>query len=614
MNLLESLTVSETAKALGRVGAAGLTAMCITLLLTPIVRLIAVRCGWIVKPAESRWGRRVVARLGGVAMCVGFVAATIIWVPWEASVGVLLGGIALIFLVGLVDDIARMPPYAKLIAQLLIGCGMVLSGIRLAPVPWAWVSIPLSILWFVLVVNAFNLLDNMDGLASGVGAIAAGFCVLHAALTGQWMVATLAGIVSGVCLGFLRYNFPPAKIFMGDSGSHLLGLSLATVVLMESQPHSTQLLGILAVPALVLAVPIFDTCFVTVQRLLHRLHPFAGGVDHVSHRLAILGLSPRQTVTALYGASVVLGCLGVLSTRLKPLTAIAMWLFVLTGLILCGRYLARVKVYRLQPSGLPAAGAGPIDSSVTLIETMLLHKRRLVEILVDFGIISSVYVFAHLLRFEGALTPHIQSLLVRSLPIILVGKLVCFAGCGLYRRVWRYPDLSDIVAVCKAVSLGSVLSSVFLLYLWRFEGYSRAVLIIDWMLCVLSVGGSRVIERLLDEWISAASEQGSVPVLMIGAGETGERVLQSLRHHGVGARRVIGFLDDDWRKQGIQLHRVRVLGTRTRLTAALEDYGVREVLIAISDPPGDLLEHVRACCEPRGVGWKVVTAGVTDAV
>ncbi len=601
----------ETAQELGRVGLAGLSALLITLLLTPVVRLIAVRCGWIVKPVPSRWGRRVIARLGGVAMYVGFVATAIVWIPWGPSLWTLLGGVTLAVVVGLIDDFSRIPPYAKLMAQLLIGCGVVLSGIRLVPLPWAWLSAPLSILWFVFVMNAFNLLDNMDGLAAGVGAVAAGFCVLHAALTGQWMVATLAGIVSGVSLGFLRYNFPPAKIFMGDSGSHLLGLSLATVVLMESQPGSTQLLSILAVPTLVLAVPIFDTCFVTIQRLLHRLHPFSGGVDHVSHRLAILGLSPRRTVMALYGASAALGGLSVLSAQLNALPAAALWLLTLIALLVCGRYLARVNVYRLQSPR--AAAVGVENPPVTLIDTMVLHKRRLVEILVDFGIISSVYVVAHLLRFEGTLSPHIQSLVVRALPAILVTKLVCFAGCGLYRRVWRYPDLSDLVAIFKAVSLGSVLSSIILLYLWRFEGYSRAVLIIDWMLCFLAIGGSRVAERLLDEWISAASDQERLPVLIIGAGETGEQVLRSLQIQGKGVRRAVGFLDDDWRKQGNQLHRVRVLGTRAKLEAALAEYGVREVLIAINDPPGDLLQHVRRCCEPRGVGWKVVTTGVMDS-
>ncbi|MDP3722440.1 MAG: MraY family glycosyltransferase [Candidatus Omnitrophota bacterium] len=380
--------LSQTAKELTRVGAAGLTALLITLLLTPLVRLTAVRFGWIVKPVESRWGRRVVARLGGVAMFIGFVATTALWVSWEPSVVALLGGVSLVFVLGLVDDFRRIPPYTKLMAQLLIGCGIVLSGIRLVPVHWAWISIPLSVLWFVFVMNAFNLLDNMDGLAAGVGAIAAGFYVLHAALSGQWVVAALAGIVSGVCLGFLRYNFPPAKIFMGDSGSHFLGLSLAALAITGSLRHSTQLVSILAVPTLVLAVPIFDTCFVTVQRLLHRQHPFTGGTDHISHRLAVLGLSVRQTVVALYGASICLGLLSLAFTTLKPLPSLALWSSVLTALMLCGLYLAQVKVYRMgqADSGMPPSHL-PVPT--TPIGTMLLHKRRLLEIVVDCSVVSS---------------------------------------------------------------------------------------------------------------------------------------------------------------------------------------------------------------------------------
>jgi UDP-GlcNAc:undecaprenyl-phosphate GlcNAc-1-phosphate transferase len=553
----------------------------------------------------------VVARLGGVAMFLGFLGATLSWVPLTALVVAILVGSTLVFALGMVDDLHRMPPYTKLVFQLLIVCVAVLLGVRIELLHLPWLSIPFSVLWFVLVMNAFNLLDNMDGLAAGVGAMAAGFCAFHAALAQQWVLVSLDLILCGVCLGFLRFNFPPAKIFMGDSGSHLLGFGLAALAPLQSWSHSTHLLSILAVPALVLAVPIFDMCFVTIQRLAHRRHPFAGGTDHVSHRLAILGLSARQTVLALYGVSACLGAVSLLSATMKPLSALAVWCVVLTGLLLVGRYLAQVKVYRLepQPSGISAAVTRPI----TLIETMLLHKRRVVEILVDFCIVSSAYVFAYLLRFEGVLSAHLQRLIIQSLPVILLIKLACFAGCGLYRRVWRYTDLSDVLAVFKAVTLGSVLSSLALLYVWRFEGYSRAVVVIDWMLSFLAVGGSRVVERLLDEWIGTAVEQG-VPVLIIGAGETGERVLRYLKYEAKGARRVIGFLDDDVRKLGNQLHGVRVLGTRASLSTMLEEYRFREVLIAINDPPGDLLQHIQQCCEPCGVSWKVVTAGVSDAV
>ena len=596
---------------IGRAALAGLTAFAVTAGLTPVVRRFAVRFGWVAKPVQDRWGRRMIARLGGVAMFAGFLTAAVAWLPLKPPVLGLLAGTILVFALGLRDDIRRMPPYTKLVGQLLIGCLVVISGIRLALPQGSWLSIPLSVFWFVFVMNAFNLLDNMDGLAAGVGAIAAAFCAFHAALGQLWFVVSLDLILCGVCVGFLLFNFPPAKIYMGDSGSHVLGLTLAALALFGSWRQSTQLLSVLAVPSLMLAVPIFDTCFVTIQRLVHRQHPFVGGTDHVSHRLAILGLSTRKTVVALYGVSACLGGLSVATALLRPLPAFVIWLFAFTALVLVGRYLSQVNVYRLA-QGTPAAPAATLERPVTLIETMLLHKRRLVEVLIDFTIVAGAYVLAHLLRFEGVLTSDLQHLVVQSLPVILAVKLTCFATCGLYRGVWRYLGLSDILTVFKAVTLGSILSLLAVVYLWRFEGYSRAAFIIDGMLTFLAVGGSRVLERLLDEWIAGAAAQGE-PIVIIGAGDTGARVLRLMKEEGRAGRRVIGFLDDDASKHGNRIKGALVLGGRRRLAELIREAGVREVLIAMSDPPGELLQHVRRCCEPHEVTWKVVTAGVTSS-
>lgn len=589
---------------------AGLTAFGISLGLTPIVRQVAIRCGWVSKPVDDRWGKRVIARLGGVAMFAGFTAAALIWVPMTRQLAGLLAGISLVFVLGLADDIRRLPPYTKLIGQLLVGCLLPLSGIRIELISSQWLSIPLSVLWFVLIMNAFNLLDNMDGLAAGIGALSAAFCAFHAVLAGQWLVVSLSAVLCGVCLGFLRFNFPPARIYMGDSGSHVLGLTLGALALLGSWKNSTQLLSVLAVPVLVLAVPIFDTCFVTIERLLHGFHPFTGGTDHVSHRLAILGLNERQTALALYGISALLGGVSIFSVTLRPVQALVLWLAVLVTLILIGQYLGRVNVYRIeQPL--------PWDQNeethpATFIETMLLHKRRLVEVLIDFCSFGGAYVAAHLLRFEGVLSRDVQQLVVQSLPIILVVKLACNLSCGLYRGVWRYLGLFDVVRIFKSVTLGSVFSALALLYVWRFQGYSRAVLVIDWLISLFAIGGSRVLERLLDEWIDSVSRQ-HIPVLIIGAGDTGERVLRYLKFEGQGSRWVMGFLDDDPRKYGNVIHRAKVLGTRQQLAALLEAQAVKEVLVAINDPPGDLVEHVRSCCSRYDVPWKVVAAGITSA-
>jgi len=286
--------------------------------------------------------------------------------------------------------------------------------------------------------------------------------------------------------------------------------------------------------------------------------------------------------------------------------------FVVIALVLIGLYLSRVKVYRLEPMAAAPAAPAP-ERPVTLIETMLLHKRRLLEILVDFAIVSGTYVGAHLLRFEGTMSGEVQRLILQSLPVVLVAKVGSFAACGLYRGIWRYLGLSDIVTVFKAATAGSIFSLLALLYLWRFEGFSRAVLIIDWMLTFLAVGGSRVVERLLHEWISGVSAQGA-PIAIMGAGDAGARVLRVLKEEGRPVRRrVIGFLDDDVRKHGNRIHGAFVLGGRERLSELIAGAGVREVLIAMSDPPGELLQHIRQCCEPHGVIWKVVSVGVTDA-
>ena len=586
------------------------TAAGVTLLLTPMVRNVAVRTGLVSRPVEDRWGRRAIARLGGVAMYLGFLTAMLVCVPLEPPLPLLILGATLVFGLGLADDLRRMPPYTKLVGQLLICSLLVLGGLRIPMSPWNWLSIPASILWFVLAMNAFNLLDNMDGLAAGTGAIAATFCVAHAILTGQSIVAAVGAGIAGVSLGFLRYNFPPAKIFMGDGGSHLLGLSLAVLAVIGSWQHSTHLLSVLAVPTLVLAVPIFDTCFVTVQRLVNRQNPMTGGTDHVSHRLAVLGLSVQQTVVSLYGLSAAVGVLSLVSITLKPMAALALWLSVFTVLMLCGLYLAKVNVYRLATAAPEPGGGG---RPATLIRTMLMHKRRLLEVLVDFCLITSVLVFAYLLRFEGTLGTDLQELIIKSLPIILAVKLASFNAHGLYRGVWRYLGLPDVIAIVKAVTVGSTLSALILLYVWRFEGFSRAVLVIDWMLTLLAIGGARVVERLLDEWITAASAQG-VPVAIMGAGDAGARVARLLKEEEPARRRVVAFLDDDARLRGNLIQGIPVIGGRERLAALIDQEGVRELLIAMSDPPGELLRYVQERCETHGVTWRVVTAGVTHAI
>ncbi len=576
------------------------------LLLTPLVRSFAISVGCVSRPSQDRWGRRVVARLGGLPIVLSFLASAG-WVVRHdpRMAGLILAGI-LMALVGLIDDLRGTHPYSKLIAQILSGCLVVLSGIRVDMAAIPWITIPLTIGWLVLVINAYNLMDNMDGLSGGIGAIAAAFCAWHALQTGQWPVALISASLCGATLGFLHYNLPPAKIFLGDTGSQVLGLGLGALALLGTWHQPTRLLGIVALPTLLLAVPIFDTFFVTIQRLSHGRHPFQGGTDHLSHRLVILGLTPRQVVFTLYGLSAAFGVVSVLVSRQNIMAVAGISLLVIGLLLGVGAYLAKVRVYT-------RVEASTMGSRVTLIETMLLHKRRLVEVCVDFALIWASYIIAHALRFEGNLSSDLEGLILQSLPWIILVKIACFFSCGLYRGVWRYISLPDLVNILRAVITGSVLSSLVVLYLWRFEGYSRAVFVIDGLLLFVSVSGARLIEPLLNEWIrSSVSLRGATRVLIFGAGDTGELLLQQLSMESLGTRRIIGFLDDDATKHGARIHGIPILGSRHNLGKVVKELAVGEILVAMRRPPPDLVQQIRSYCEENGLNWRVVTSAGVD--
>ncbi len=579
--------------------AAGL-AYLLSTAMTPVVRRIAVRVGCVSRPADDRWGRRVVPRLGGLSIGLGFLACA----AWAAlsdprMAGLLLGGLLILF-TGFVDDFRRIHPNSKLVAQIVAGCVVVLSGIQV-DLANSWLAIPLTIGWLVLVMNAFNLMDNMDGLAAGIGAIAAFFCGWQALQTGQVLVAIVAGALAGATLGFLQFNLPPARIFMGDTGSQVLGLGLGTLALMQTWHHGARLLGMLALPTLLLMVPIFDTFFVMIERTLHGRHPFQGGTDHMSHRLGVLGLSPRQVVFSLYALAAAFGGLSILLAGQNPLVITGILLLAFGGLLLLGAYLAKVRVY---------AGPPPSDAAATrftLIDTMFMHKRRIVEVLVDFTFVCGCYVAAHLLRFEAYLSPDLEQLLFKSLPWVIAVKMICLFACGLYRGVWRYMGVPDLVNILRAVVFSSVLSALVVLYLWRFEGYSRAVFIIDGTLLFLAVSGARLAEPMLNEWISASVHR-TRQVLIIGAGDTGEILLKQLKHDRQGKRRVTAFLDDDPLKQGSRIHGIPILGSRRELGRVVKELEVQEVFVAIRRPPDDLIRQVQGYCEENGLLWTVVTS------
>ena len=555
------------------------TSLVLSLILTPVVRRFAVKYKFVSYPKQDRWRMRVVASLGGIAIFASFLIPYLIFGSHGLkSVGFVFGAFG-IFWLGLFDDIIHIKPDTKLIGQIMIACVTIMFGINFNIASTPLINIPLTIFWIVGVVNAFNLLDNMDGLCAGVTSIAALILCIHSIMNNNAQLAVVALIILGSTLGFLKYNFNPAKIFMGDCGSMLLGYTLAAIALLGTSKEKSGLLITMAIPVLVLAVPIFDTIFVTLARSINNRPISQGGRDHTSHRLVTLGLSEKNAVLLLYAISAVCGVSAVLYTVLNVIHMSILLTLLVIGLFIFGMFLGtEVNIYS-------AIELNNLNNKKKLngqliFSGFIYNKRRIAEVILDFIIISVSYVTAFILRFEGAAFGINIPIIVESLPIVLIIKLITFYLFGLYRGVWRYIGLYDVIAIFKATSFGSILSIVFLLFLFRFQHYSRTVFIIDWLITFISISGARILFRIYKEFF-ANIRVGGKRVLIFGAGDAGEMTLREIRQNRALLYKPIGFIDDDVDKVERIIHGVRVLGRSDTLEKLIYKYKIDELLVAI---------------------------------
>jgi UDP-GlcNAc:undecaprenyl-phosphate GlcNAc-1-phosphate transferase len=268
---------------------------------TPVMRQVALRLGVIDAPAARKIHSSPVPLLGGAAIYLAFILALFFLGDRRyinEVVGIFIGA-SLMSLMGVVDDKWGLGSYVKLAGQLLAAAILVYSGVQVRLFA-NWLDIALTVAWVVGITNALNLLDNMDGLSGGIAMIAAVFFTLLAAMSDQFLVGTLAAALAGACAGFLIYNWNPAHIFMGDTGSLFLGFLLASVGIKLRFPANSDTITWM-IPLLVLAVPLFDTTLVFISRLRRGKNPLTTpGKDHISHRLAILTGSRREAVLICY--------------------------------------------------------------------------------------------------------------------------------------------------------------------------------------------------------------------------------------------------------------------------------------------------------------------------
>ena len=580
-------------------------ALLASLLLVPAVRWASFRSGQVAIPRSDRWHHRVTPTLGGIGMFIAFlVALLVVWLT-KADQSVfferwsILVGMVIMFAVGLIDDIKHISPPIKLITQILAATLVIFFGNNTINFfPWPIANILLTFLWLVGITNAINLLDNMDGLAAGVALITAGFLSYFFWEAENLGLLILSLSLVGCILGFLAFNFPPARIFMGNSGSMFLGFSLAALAIAR-RTQASSIFAIVGVPTLVFLLPILDTSLVAITRLLRGQSPVIGGTDHTSHRLVAFGLSERQAVLVLYGIAIISGFASIgleawdydLSLVLIPILLIALFLFV--------AYLSRLKVVKAEnehPNG------------ITKWIVNFTFKRRIFEIIFDLLLIGVSYYLAFWTRFGLNMTTTSMELFLRSWPVVLVITYGAFYLFRIYQGVWRYIGVTDLIRYVGAALLSGGLSWFVMRLVFTDLSFTADVFLLYSLYLLIGLSGSRSSFLILDRFYSRQVPGVEMEnVLLYGAEDAGEIALRwILRNPGIGYS-VIGFLDDDSLKWGSNIHGVSILGDLNKLDEFIQErqvHGVIATTSAILNTPDG--KKLISKCRDKGLWLRVL--------
>jgi UDP-GlcNAc:undecaprenyl-phosphate GlcNAc-1-phosphate transferase len=599
-----------------------LTSFCLSLVLTPLVRLLALRIGAVDRPGARKIQTKPIPRLGGVgvAMAAGLtvllahalegVDDLFIPVDLAAWTPMLLGGL-IVFVGGVWDDIRPLSAGMKFLFQGVAAAIAIGLGVRIEELFFfgtgIWdlgvLAIPLTFLWIVGITNAFNLVDGLDGLAAGLASIAAGTCAAIFLLRGDAQDAMLLVILVGALAGFLRYNFNPARIFLGDSGSLVVGYVLAVTAITGSQKGATAMAVI--VPLLVFGLPILDTLLSMArrfvgglkmiepykaplkQRVLAAKRMFEADQGHIHHRLIALGFSHRNAVLAMYAIALGLSLMALISVlaqfRNAGIILIAVGLATYIGI----RKLGYEEIVFLR------------NGTLLRWYEQLAFNRLFFLGFVDLILITSAYWLSFVLKYEFHWSPEVKIWYLGAFPIVLLIQLGVFTVFGLYRGVWRATGIGDLLRVLFAVVTGVALSYTVLLLSVPPSGVGPFFCINLLVLAALT-GGARCTYRVLDYTNQRENSAGS-GALIYGAGRGGQLVLRELLQNAELGLRPIGFLDDDPSLRQRTVNRVPVLGSSSDLSLILESRPVASVVIASDKISGDRLQNVLCLCEERHI-------------
>ena len=596
-----------------------------SLIFTPLIRSFANWARILDFPSERKVHNKPVPLLGGIAIFLSFNITIIlgiiinpsylgesIWSRWQA----LLLCQTIILGLGFLDDMIRVQPGIKLLFQIFVGVLIFLFGFGINNITnplnntvshLGIFSFPVTIFWLLLIVNALNLMDGLDGLAAGTSLIVSMTVFAICYFTQNNGVAFVSLILAGSLLGFLKYNFYPAKIFLGDSGSLLLGFLLAVFSIQGSSKGAT-LVAVLA-PVLALGLPIMETLLSMIRRLMRSIHLidyptkngnfwalyfrgfsiFKADKDHIHHRLLKLGYSQKQAVSVLYGICIGLSVLAFLSIAFNNINFVA-FLGAIVIAVFIGIKSLKYQEFKILESGLlmPVFNFPVINS-------------RLFHAFFDLAIVSFSFFLCLTLIFRE-FGGQEKILFIESLPLLLLIKIIVFYLSGIYKKSWAYSSLEELISLFSAVFLSVLISAVVFEAVFGIEAFGGLVFfVLDFYLLLTFAGGFRFSYRILTNYYKKSLSRKGKKALIYGAGYKGSTVLKEIRHNGDYPVYPVGYLDDDPAKRGKDMHGCPVLGSIDDLERILSDIDISEIIISSSKIAKNKINRLAELCRQRGI-------------
>ena len=592
-------------------------------LVTPLIMNLAERVGAIDQPNERKIHIRPIPRLGGVAVFIAFLLALGVqtiaqtelsssWITQREGVAFFIALLG-IFLLGIWDDIRSLKPFEKFLVQIVLGSLAYIAGFRISEIQSPLIDFAragiidyvLTILWIVGITNAVNLIDGLDGLASGISILSAMTLFAVSLINQDSATAMVALVLAGSLIGFLRYNFNPAKIFLGDSGSLFVGFALALLSIRSSVGASST--TALAVPLLALGVPIIDTTLAMVRRFLRSFLPkqqvsdsFLGTLksiflpdrSHVHHRLIARGFSHARAVLLLYLIGFLFG-IGAIAVRVSNEHDGLLVLLVLFLVLTLGIGQLRYREMAILRNGI-------LLRLYMYLYNWRMLRRTTFQFVVDSVFVAVSFAVAYSLGEGLGVSAGPRSQFWFSLGLVSCVQLAVFWLSGLYRGTIHQAGVGDALRNAKSVVLATIVAASSVGIMTNIEpSFTAALFVMDFFLVLSFVVASRFSFAAL-RYLFEKEHSGEKRILIYGADSDGVLILQNMLGFDSHNLTPIGFIDDDPVLEGKFLNGYPILGGHLKLERLLVRFSVNEIILAKNIKP-EVFRRLKSIARTRGI-------------